>query len=663
MDEAFPTGPEGLVGRVFKGRYRVTRVLAEGGMGSACLALDEDLHRHVVVKVPKLELLADRGFRARFEREVLGLLDLDHPHVTRVLDAGLTGPVPVLVIPYLGGGNLVDRIESAGGRLEPHDLFPWVLEVARALDFIHERDWLHRDVKPGNNMFDEHGNAFLGDFGIARASHGSDPSLTLTGTIVGSPRYLAPEVAADEPMGPASDQHSLATIVYECLSGHLPHEGDTALRILAKKATQPPTPLRDVAPDLPPKLAEVVMRGIARDPSKRHPSCEAFAIALQQAVEKMPATPRSAKPQTPPPVKPNAHTETLVPLDRGAAGLARQRLPRGPLVVGALVALALVAAWALTLDREVIPLAGVTRSPRGASSPEPALDSAPPSARASQGPAKTPSPTAPRREEEAIPGEAEPGVAPVEPITEPRLPAILVQEPNARGVATAVRTTDGATMLLVPGGTLRMGSMAGSADERPVHEALLSPFYIDEREVTWGQFDAYTAARSLSRPARTEWNPDDDHPVVNVDWSQAAAYCVWAGGRLPTEAEWEMAARGDDERSYPWGGSWRANCANAAGDGDDFTMTSPVGALACGASPYGALDMSGNVAEWVFDWHAPYTTTARRDPRGPQSGVFRVIRGGAYNTKSPASLRATYRTKAEPGAAQAHVGFRCAMDE
>src|SRR5204863_7954976 len=108
--------------------------------------------------------------------------------------------------------------------------------------------------------------------------------------------------------------------------------------------------------------------------------------------------------------------------------------------------------------------------------------------------------------------------------------------------------------------------------------------------------------------------------------------------------------------------TWQPRCVNMAGGDDDFVMTSPVGAFPCGASPFGALDMAGNAAEWVFDWQAPYSTVARRDPRGPQAGTYRVIRGGAYNTKNPAALRATYRARAAPTESLPYVGFRCATD-
>jgi serine/threonine-protein kinase len=166
----------------------------------------------------------------------------------------------------------------------------------------------------------------------------------------------------------------------------------------------------------------------------------------------------------------------------------------------------------------------------------------------------------------------------------------------------------------------------------------------------------------------------EDHPVVQVSWNDASAYCFWAGRRLPTEAEWELAARGTDARIFPWGDfSASGNLLNFADsrlnadfsnmDVDDgYEFTSPVGSYPEGASPYGVMDMAGNVWEWVFDYYgeAYYRSSPSSNPDGPSTGMFRGIRGGSWSN-SPALNRAAYRGKADPNHSYDKIGFRCGL--
>ena len=236
-----------FVGRLLDGRYRVEEVLGRGGMGSVYLALDERMGRPVVVKVPHSRFLAEPGFRERFAREVRAQTELEHPHVARALDAGSVDGVPYAVLQHLGGGSLRDRISERGGRLSSAEVGEWLPAVASALDFIHRQGMVHRDVKPGNVLFDDDGNVYLADLGIAKALGTLDTSLTQTGATPGSPDYMGPEVSTGAELGPAYDQYALAAVVYQALSGRLPHEADTPLRLLYLKASEPPTPLRAVA--------------------------------------------------------------------------------------------------------------------------------------------------------------------------------------------------------------------------------------------------------------------------------------------------------------------------------------------------------------------------------------------------------------------------------
>ena len=219
----------------------------------------------------------------------------------------------------------------------------------------------------------------------------------------------------------------------------------------------------------------------------------------------------------------------------------------------------------------------------------------------------------------------------------------------------------------VPAGEFIMGSEHGYSQERPQHTVHLDAFYIGKYEVTNAQYGVCVDAgvcnppspnRSYSRDSYYANPAYDDYPVIYVSWHDAAAYCRWAGGRLPTEAEWEKAARGADGRRYPWGNEWDANKVNSreAGPGD----TTAVGSYPAGASPYGALDMVGNVREWCQDWYDEdyYASSPQHNPPGPSSGMSRVVRGGDwyFYGRSDGSAR---RGAGDPDDRVPGLGFRC----
>lgn len=241
-----------------------------------------------------------------------------------------------------------------------------------------------------------------------------------------------------------------------------------------------------------------------------------------------------------------------------------------------------------------------------------------------------------------------------------------------------VDDTNGCTLLPldaspvhVPAGTFRMGSDAGAADERPVHPVANAAFALDRYEVTNARYLACVRAGACARPSLASSNLrarylDDatfaDYPVIFVSWAQAQAFCAFAGGRLPTEAEWEHAAAGAEPRTYPWGEEppdcSRANFAGCAGD------TDRVGRRPSGQSPYGAFDMAGNVWEWTADWYDAnyYRQSPGQDPTGPASGTLKVMRGGCW-VSGASTLRTTCRKASLPESWAPNVGFRCAYPE
>ncbi len=240
--------------------------------------------------------------------------------------------------------------------------------------------------------------------------------------------------------------------------------------------------------------------------------------------------------------------------------------------------------------------------------------------------------------------------------------------------------TNSPQMVLVPSGEFTMGSDSGGDSEKPVHKVYLDAFYIDKYEVTNGNYAECVGAGKCTAPSEkkpftrdsyygnAEYN---DYPVIYVDWTQAKTYCEWRGGRLPTEAEWEKAARGTDGRTYPWGNEFDGpkgnfcdkNCtfdwANKNYD-DGYAYTAPFGSYPSGASSYGAMDMAGNVWEWVSSEYKPYPYKAD-DGREDLTSIrhIKVTRGGSWSVSGSSSVSAPFRVRNSKYHRSIILGFRC----
>ncbi|MFQ5600138.1 MAG: formylglycine-generating enzyme family protein [Candidatus Krumholzibacteriia bacterium] len=228
-------------------------------------------------------------------------------------------------------------------------------------------------------------------------------------------------------------------------------------------------------------------------------------------------------------------------------------------------------------------------------------------------------------------------------------------------------------MVFVPAGEFTMGRDHEDSDESPVRRVWLDAFYIDRTEVTNAQFKAFCDATGRLYTNNPHWDDDyflgkPDYPVINITYDQARAYCAWANKRLPTEAEWEKAARGTEGQLYPWGNEWTEQVANLWGDQgeqDHFRRTAPVGSFPAGASPYGAVDMVGNVWEWCADWFDEdyYSRAPNRNPPGPAEPTpWRVVRGGGFSSplRPTGDTVVSNRSKNHPMQPIHHLGCRCA---
>jgi formylglycine-generating enzyme required for sulfatase activity len=229
-----------------------------------------------------------------------------------------------------------------------------------------------------------------------------------------------------------------------------------------------------------------------------------------------------------------------------------------------------------------------------------------------------------------------------------------------------------AQLIDIPAGDYMMGSADGEKvsfqNEKPQHRVYLNEYWIDVHKVSNAMYAACVDDEICTAPGSdySGWrsniyeNPDyRDHPVTNVTWQQARDYCIWAGRDLPTEAQWEKAARGLDRRIYPWGDT--IDCSLANYSECKIKDTTPVNRYKAGASPYGVLDMSGNVWEWVLDWYDPgyYGISPSINPGGPITGTLKVLRGGSW-LNGATYVRTAYRFPAKPDQPSNYYGFRCA---
>ena len=264
-------------------------------------------------------------------------------------------------------------------------------------------------------------------------------------------------------------------------------------------------------------------------------------------------------------------------------------------------------------------------------------------------------------------------------------PAVVTPSPRPTPLAQPLEPTagqervnpiDGAVMVYIPEGEFIMGTSEKQIAallkqfpswkrewfdrEKPQRTVYLDGYWIYKYEVTVAQYRKFCQDTGWQMPKAPRWGWQDDHPIVKVTWNDAKAYCDWAGVQLPTEAQWEKAARSIDGRIYPWGNEWDASKCNNYNAGQN--QTTPVGSYPAGVSPYGLMDMAGNVWEWCADWFDEkyYASAPDRNPTGPASGIYRVLRGGSWRGDGPVNFRAALRLRLLTVFRLLDWGFRCA---
>jgi formylglycine-generating enzyme required for sulfatase activity/predicted Ser/Thr protein kinase len=618
------------------GKYQVIRELGKGGFGVVFEAKDTILDREVALKILHPHLAANSEFVSRFRKEAKALAKLEHPNIVTIYEFSKTEDSYFIAMRYLPGGSLSQRISRPRG-LPLQETLRITRQLIEALSYTHAHGVTHCDIKPNNILFDALGNAMIADFGLARAAQ---TDVTATSTVIssgaGTPSYMPPELWEEKTITPAVDQYSLACVIYEMLTGDRLFRGDSTPGIMNKHFK--PVVLPD---SIPAGLRAILLKALAKEPEERF----ADLHELQRALEEFASRPVSA-----PPDKAREEVKVFPSSTDKKAKLPKPRQTKAeapkvpgrrppawlPVALVGVVAVAAVAIFAslgkLAIPAEQTPLSELLLTPTAAQT---SLSSTEPKNTSTAAPSSTPEPTA--------------------------APSPTLIPTPALGVgSTRVRESDSMEQVYVPAGSFWMGSETGDSDEQPVHEVYLDAFWIDKYEVTNKQYSACVTAGACETPQgyySYYWEKFkyyavegfEDFPIVSVDWNDAFTYCAWSGGRLPTEAEWEKAARGDqDQRTFSWGEDTDPSRADYSGE------LHPVGSYPDGSSPYGALDMNGNAGEWVQDHYSPSYYETRLtwiNPEGPKTGIYRVIRDYWYTSVSD-------RHPSIP-TGKGKIGFRC----
>jgi serine/threonine-protein kinase len=652
-------------------------------MATVYKAYQPSLGRYVAIKVlPPYHAKAET-FIARFIREARAVARLEHPHILPIYDFGREGELSYIVTKYVEGGTLKDQLG------QPFDLrraASIISQVASALDYAHDQGIIHRDVKPSNILLDHGEWALLTDFGLAKMT-GTSARITGSGVGIGTPAYMSPEQGQGLEVDRRSDVYSLGVILYEMLTGRTPYEADSPLSVMVQHITKPLPSPREANPNIPVAVERVILKALVKDPAYRYARAGDLAAALEEAVAKaeapaakpLPAT--EAKPPKAAVSYPGGETTRRAPLtaeppERPQAPPKWNRIVAAAIALLAILALAVAACFATQMLIRLISatptptftvaqaLTATAQAMKATATPTPMTTAGLPTDTPTPLPTAIPTTAIPTPSPTAIPTTATPTGTPTPTVTPS--PTVTPAPPTEPAAGT-IKVFGDAEMVYIPSGEFIMGSDSGDPNEAPIHTVYLDGFWIDRTEVTNAAFQKCVEAGACNQPlnssnTRSNYynNPTfADYPVIYMNHYDAEAYCRWAGKRLPTEAEWEKAARGTDGRTWPWGNTFDRSKLGL-GPGND---TARVGSNPEGASPYGVLDMAGNVLEWVADWYSAdyYTQSPVRNPQGPATGVENVLRGGRW-WDVEYDLRTTRRWHLGSNERNPALGFRCARD-
>ncbi len=673
-----------VVGSILKNRYRVDQTLGRGGMAEVFRVFDLQRKVPLAIKVLYEDLAEDEYFLRRFSREGRTLEKLQHPNIVRFYGMAEDKDRVFMLMDFVDGITLRKEIKSAGGKpFSDKRILKIMGPICSALHYAHQMNMVHCDIKPANIMIEKTGKVMLADFGIARQAEGTT-TMTLAGA--GTPAYMAPEQVNEENPTPQSDIYALGVVLYEMATGgQRPFDGErtaitgsTGEKLRWEQVNLTPISPRSINPNISPELEKVILKALEKKQEKRYTNVmdffEAYQATLPESViEEVENQDLYYDPDETIIDGSKGHgsgsdySSTSVsensrqPIERIKTFLAQKR-GMVYLLLGVIVAALMLGFSLLNINTNKVTPQNTAVVEQAALDQEKADQSIPPTIQITP---ETSSITFTEEVKTPIPLPTNTLFVP----TETDIP-VPTSTPGLSVGSTMVRSRDKMTMMYVPASNFIMGSDNGRKDEKPAHSVYLDSYWIDRTEITNAQYfkcadlGVCPPPTNQASASRNKYygNPEyDDYPVIFVSWGMAEKYCEWVGGRLPTEAEWEKAARGEDGRTYPWGEDIEKSNANFATIKSAKDDTTPVGQYESGKSVYGVYDMTGNVWEWVADRYSPtyYQNSDSKNPQGPSNGYKRVLRGGAWSHKIEFT-RSAVRLSNNPTAAGNDLGFRCA---
>ena len=278
------------IGRSLNGRYKISALLGQGGMSAVYKASDPNLKRVVAIKLIHPHLSTDPDFIYRFKKEAAAVAAFRHPNIVQVYDFNVDGEVYYMVLEYIPGETLQERLKelkSSNQKMPIEQAIKIVIDICNAMGYAHKHGMIHRDIKPANIMLDVHGQAILMDFGIVKIL--DDETHTVTGAVVGTARYMSPEVIRSEVPDERSDIYSLGVTFFEMLNGNPPFNADSAMSLMMRHLNDPVPDLRNLRPDVPPELVAIINKSLEKDRARRYRSADDMAADLRRVLARLEA--------------------------------------------------------------------------------------------------------------------------------------------------------------------------------------------------------------------------------------------------------------------------------------------------------------------------------------------------------------------------------------